>query len=476
MQQAVIAIVGRPNVGKSTLFNQLTKSRNALVADFEGLTRDRHYGAGKVGDIPFTVIDTGGLTIKETPIEEHMMSQAWMAIAEADIIFFVVDGRSGLLGVDREIAKKLRSLDNKKIYLVVNKTDGIQEEVALSDFYGVGFGVPIPIAASHGRGILHLVEEALKAYTLSIPVETTSEAGTAEELSLTPGTIKIAIVGRPNVGKSTLVNRLLGEERVIVFDEAGTTRDSIYIPLERFGKSYTIIDTAGVRRKARVNEMVEKFSVIKTLQAIQEAEVAILIMDARAGVTDQDIHLLGFILETGTALVIAINKWDGLENEFKEEIRATLNYRLHFADFAPLHYISALHGSGVGNLFESVDIVYLSATKPLPTSELNEILYKIIEKHPPPLVNNRRIKLRYAHSGGHNPPIIVIHGNQTDQVPESYKRYLMNAFREALHLKGTPIRIEFKNSTNPYAGKRNTLTPRQMRTRDKKIKENRHNK
>jgi GTP-binding protein len=454
----VIAIVGRPNVGKSTLFNQLTKSREALVVDLPGVTRDRQYGAGKIGSKPFIVIDTGGVGVIDSGIDNLMADQSWQAVEDADIILFLVDGRSGLVTADQDVALKLRQKD-KPVYLVVNKTDGLNTDIAVSDFYALGIkGEPIPIAASHGRGVTHLIETVLESYPLP-PEEDAEDLREKENFAETG--IKIAIAGRPNVGKSTLVNRMLGEERVVVFDEPGTTRDSIYIPLERFGTKYTLIDTAGVRRRARISETVEKFSVVKTLKAIDDCHVVILVLDARAGVTDQDLGLLGYILETGRALVVAINKWDGLDMEQKESVKKTLNYRLTFADFATVHYISALHGSGVGNLFDSVHKAYQSATKELSTNELTRVLIKAVALHTPPMVRGRRIKLRYAHAGGHRPPLIIIHGNQTEEVPETYKRYLMNVFRIQLKLEGTPIRIQFKTSTNPYEGKRNPLTPRQ---------------
>lgn len=457
----VVAIVGRPNVGKSTLFNQLTRSREALVIDLPGVTRDRQYGEGKVGERPFIAIDTGGLGGDEKTVDALMEEQSWQAVREADVVLFLVDGRSGLTPLDEEIAKALR-LTQKTVQLVVNKTDGLNPDIAVSEFYTLGLGEPMPIAASHGRGVLQLIEHVLAP--IPEPEKTGSEG--PEEAG-----IKIAIAGRPNVGKSTLVNRIIGEERMITFDEPGTTRDSIYIPLERMGTKYTIIDTAGVRRRARVTETVEKFSVVKTLQAIEDCHVVILLFDARAGVTEQDLSLLGFILETGRALVIAINKWDGMDPIDREQVKKALTYRLSFADFARIHFISALHGSGVGNLFESVHKAYQSATKELSTSKLTRILMDAVEQHTPPMVRGRRIKLRYAHAGGHKPPIIVIHGNQTEEVPETYKRYLMGVFRKRLDLEGTPIRIEFKTSDNPFAGRRNTLTPRQQhqRKRLKKI-------
>ena len=451
----VVAIVGRPNVGKSTLFNELTRSREALVADLPGVTRDRQYGEGRLLDHSYIVIDTGGLGIHETEVDSLTARQAWQAMDEADVILFLVDARSGLVPADEAIAKVLRQR-GKSLYLVANKTDGLDSNIAVADFFTLGLGKPIPIAASQGRGVPDLIDHVLSPFPKSeiLPEEDFEKEG-----------IKMAIVGRPNDGKSTLVNRILGEDRMIVFDEPGTTRDSIYIPLERAGKKYTLIDTAGVRRRARVSEVVEKFSVVKTLKAIENCHVVILVIDAKEGVTDQDLGLLGFVLDAGRALVIAVNKWDGLTADDRQEVKRILNYRLSFADFAKVHFISALHGTGVGNLFSSVQKAYQSATKEISTALLTRVLEKVVDAHPPPLVRGRRIKLRYAHAGGHRPPLIVIHGNQTEHVPENYKRYLMSAFREHLKLVGTPVRLEFKTSENPYAGKRNTLTPRQLHKR-----------
>lgn len=460
----VIAIVGRPNVGKSTLFNQLTRTRDALVVDLPGVTRDRQYGEGRVGLKPFIVIDTGGLGMAgaahgdgSDDIEGLMASQSWVAIQEADIIFFMVDGRSGLTPVDHSLAQALRKLA-KPLQLVVNKTDGLDPDLAVSDFFQLGLNEPIAIAASHGRGVLHLMEIALAHIAERENVETDA----VHSLS---NNIQLAIVGRPNVGKSTLVNRILGEERVVVFDSPGTTRDSIAIPFTRQNQEYTIIDTAGVRRRARISEVVEKFSVVKALQAIEACDVAILVIDAIEGITDQDLGLLGFVIETGKSLVIAVNKWDGLSVDHKETVKRTLIYRLQFAEFAKIHYISALHGTGVGNLFGSVRAAYKASVKELSTSVLTQVLEQAVKKHTPPIVHGRRIKLRYAHAGGHKPPLIIIHGNQTEHVPLSYKRYLMSTFRRVLGLEGTPIRIDFKTGVNPFAGKRNVLTPRQVHKR-----------
>ena len=433
----VIALIGRPNVGKSTLFNRLTKTRDALVADFPGLTRDRLFGQGKVGDKPYIIVDTGGVTGTEEGIEEVMAGQTKQAIAEADAIIFMVDGRAGLTTVDREIARYLRKA-NKKTFVAVNKAEGLDENVVLSDFYSLGLGQPEAIAAAHGSGVQELMQIVLN----DLPEEQT-------ETTTEPG-IKIALVGRPNVGKSTLTNRLLGEERVVVFDQPGTTRDSIYIPYTRHDKAYVLIDTAGVRRRGAVRETIEKFSVIKTLQAIESAQVVVLVIDARESITEQDLHLLGFILQAGKGLVIAINKWDGLSDEQKENVRTDISRRLVFADFVKVKFISALHGTGVGELYPLIEEAYESAYQKFSTSQLTRILEQAIASHQPPMVKGRRIKLRYAHAGGHNPPIIVIHGKQTQSLPGSYKRYLENFYRKALNLTGTPIKIEFRDSDNPY--------------------------
>jgi len=450
----VVALVGRPNVGKSTLFNCLTKTRDALVADQPGLTRDRNYGYGKVGPCPYIVVDTGGLTGDEEGIETEMASQSLAAIDEADIIFFLVDARAGLIVGDHNIAKRLRAT-GKPLYLVVNKVDGMEINTALSDFYSLGFKDHYAIAASHRRGVRSMMDEVLP----EAPEDTTTPAH--------DGGICISIVGRPNVGKSTLVNRILGEERVVVYDMPGTTRDSIKIPFERQGKKYTLIDTAGIRRKKNVSEMVEKFSIIKTLQAIEESQVAILVLDAHLGVTDQDANLLGNIIDSGRAIVIAVNKWDGISPEAREKIKADLGRKLAFINYAKFHFISALHGSGVGDLYKSVEKAYQSALSDLSTPRLTRLLEQAVEAHQPPMVRGHRIKLRYAHQGGKNPPIVVIHGNQTDSVPEAYKRYLVNFFRKATKIEGTPIRIEFKSSSNPFEGRKNKFATRQVEKRVK---------
>ncbi len=449
----VIAIVGRPNVGKSTLFNQLTKSRDAIVADFSGLTRDRKYGEGRVGDKAFICIDTAGIGQEvEEGVDELMSQQSWLAIRESDVVLLLVDGRAGLQPDDDFIARRLRNA-GKKVFLVVNKTDGVDPEVARGEFFRLGFEEVHAIAAVHGRGVAQLIAHVLA----DIP-----EQPPESLLPVDDDSILIAIVGRPNVGKSTLVNRLLGEERVVVSEIAGTTRDSIYIPYQRGERKYTLIDTAGMRRRGRVDETVEKFSVVKTLQSIDDAQVAILVVDAHEGLVEQDLHLLGYVLEQGRALVIAINKWDNLDTYQKDQVRKEMDRRLGFAEFAKTHFISALHGSGVGDLYPSIDAAYAAARARLSTAKLTEILERAVQQHQPPMVRGRRPKLRYAHMGGTLPPVIVIHGNSVDDIPEAYRRFLENMFRKAMRLEGSPLRIEFKGGENPFAGKKNTLTARQV--------------
>lgn len=465
----VIALVGRPNVGKSTLFNRLTRSRDALVADLPGLTRDRKYGEGKLGERDYIVIDTGGISGDEEGIDRAMAEQSLLAIDEADVVLFLVDGRAGLNPADEMIADHLRR-EQKSCYLVVNKTDGIDPDVARSEFFSLGLGDPLTIAAAHGRGVSALIDLTLD--DLGIPEPDENEPEEKEDSG-----IRIAVVGRPNVGKSTLVNRMLGEDRVVVFDQAGTTRDSIYIPYERDGQPYTLIDTAGVRRRKHIREAVEKFSIVKTLQAIKDANVVVAVIDAREGVTEQDLHMLGFVIDSGRALVVTLNKWDGMTQEQKDKVKTQVDRRLMFADFARFHFISALHGSGVGDLYRSIDEAYDSAMAKWSTNQLTKLLEDVVADHQPPQVNNRRIKLRYAHQGGSNPPIIVVHGNQTNVLPASYKRYLENRFIKFLKVKGTPIRFEFRTGDNPFAGKRNILTARQQAKKERQrqhVKELKH--
>lgn len=483
----VVALVGRANVGKSTLFNRLTRTRDALVADFPGLTRDRKYGSVNFEGLEFIVVDTGGIDGNEQGIEVEMAEQSLKAIDEADVVLFMVDARVGATVGDEAIAAHIRKVE-KKVFVVANKTDGLDADTAVADFYSLGLGDVFPIAAAHGRGVSALLNRALipllseeqqRALEASAAddydgpaLETlTDEEAAAEAARLRSEHIKLAIVGRPNVGKSTLTNRILGEERVVVFDMPGTTRDSIYIPMQRNNRDYTLIDTAGVRRRGKIDDMVEKFSVIKTLQAIEDANVVILVLDARLGISDQDLSILGFALNSGRSLVIAVNKWDGLNDSVKDEIKRELDRRLGFIDFARLHFISALHGSGVGNLFESVEEAFDSATKRHSTALLTRIMKMAQEDHQPPLVHGRRVKLKYAHAGGYNPPLIVIHGNQVDDLPDSYKRYLMNYYRKSLQMMGTPIRIEFREGDNPFAPtKKNTETPLQKYKRERLMK------
>lgn len=457
----VIAIVGRPNVGKSTLFNCLTRSRDAIVADFPGLTRDRQYGEGFHKGRPFIVVDTGGIgenTVEA--IDKLMAGQARQAMEEANIILFMVDAKSGLSAADEIVARQLRQLQ-KPIHLILNKIDGLNEELAKTDFYSLGFEKIFCIAASHRKGVTSLLENVLP------PVdETEEEALLADKRDA----IRVAVVGKPNVGKSTLINRLLGEERVIVFDLPGTTRSSIFIPFERQGQEYILIDTAGVRRRTRIDSVIEKFSVIKTLQAIEEAHVVVLVIDAREGVSEQDLRLLGFVLDAGRSLILCINKWDNMSHEAKEEVKREMDRRLGFVEFAKTHFISALHGTGVGDLFKFIGAAHRSAMRELKTSQLTEILMGLTQAHEPPAVKGRKIKLRYAHPGGHNPPRVIIHGKQTSELPNAYVRYLMKGFREALRLVGTPVKIEFKTDDNPYEGIRNILTPRQERKRKRLMK------
>ncbi|MCP1440082.1 GTP-binding protein [Erwinia persicina] len=492
----VVALVGRPNVGKSTLFNRLTRTRDALVADFPGLTRDRKYGRAEVEGREFICIDTGGIDGNEEGVETRMAEQSLLAIEEADVVLFMVDARAGLMPADQAIAQHLRSRQ-KPTFLVANKTDGMDPDSAVVDFYSLGLGEIHAIAASHGRGVTGLLEMVLlpwmdkvapqaelteeeenEAYWAELAAKESGAEQEEEEDDFNPLDlpIKLAIVGRPNVGKSTLTNRILGEDRVVVYDMPGTTRDSIYIPMERDGREYILIDTAGVRKRGKITETVEKFSVIKTLQAIEDANVVMLVIDAHEGISDQDLSLLGFILNSGRSLVIVVNKWDGLSQEVREEVKETLDFRLGFIDFARVHFISALHGSGVGNLFESVTEAYDCSTRRVNTSMLTRIMNMAADDHQPPLVRGRRVKLKYAHAGGYNPPIVVIHGNQVKDLPDSYKRYLMNYFRRSLEVMGTPIRIQFKEGDNPFAGKRNLLTPNQQRKRKRLLSHLKKNK
>ena len=435
-----LALVGRPNVGKSTLFNRLTKTRDALVADQPGMTRDRHYGHGRLGKRPFLVVDTGGFEpqAKEGIVQE-MARQAETAIAEADVLLFLVDGRAGRTPHDENIAARLRRA-GRPVHVVVNKAEGIDRAMVAADFHALGLGDPLPVSAAHGDGVKQLVELVLAPFPADDEKEHSDDEGT-----------KVAIVGRPNVGKSTLVNTLLGEERVIAFDMPGTTRDAIAIPFERGGKRYTLIDTAGLRRRGKVFEAVEKFSVIKTLQAVQECNVVVLVLDAAQDISDQDAHIAGFALEAGRALVVAINKWDAVDDYRRDRLKADIARKLAFLSFARFHQISALKAEGIAGLLKSVDAAYAAATANLATPRLTRALQQAVARQAPPRHGLARPKMRYAHQGGMNPPVIVIHGNALDDIPQSYVRYLERCFMDAFDLKGTPLRIQFRTTHNPYA-------------------------
>ena len=456
----VVALVGPPNVGKSTLFNAITRTRDALVADVPGLTRDRKYGYAALGGRRCVVIDTGGLVEAVAGVERLMAEQTLKAVEEADRVLLVVDAREGCTPADLHVAGVLRR-GGRDVLVVANKSENLDPDIAGADFHQLGFGAPVAVSAAHGAGVPQLMERALEG--LPAAAEAPSEEAA-------DGEIRVAVVGRPNVGKSTLINRLLGEERLIAFDQPGTTRDTVRVPFERDGQRYTLIDTAGVRRRARVSDAVEKFSIVKALQAIEEANVVIGVLDAHDTVAEQDASLLGLVVEQGRALVVAVNKWDGIPPEQRDAIRDGLDLRLAFMAFAPVHFISARHGTGVGELMAGVRRAYLAAMREMPTRELTRALEQAVEMHQPPLVRGRRIKLRYAHQGGRNPPIVVIHGNQTQHVPDAYRRYLENHFRQVFRLEGTPLRIEFRTDANPYAGRRNELTPRQVRKRKRLLR------
>ena len=460
----VIALIGRPNVGKSTLFNRLTRSRDALVADYPGLTRDRQYGFGKVGPVPYLVIDTGGVAGGETGISELMVDQTVRALKEADVAIIMVDGRSGLTAADEHVADLARK-HAKTSWLVANKAEGLDIAIATGEFHGLGLGEPVAISSAHGDRVGALMEAVLAPF-----VDEDGQAAEDTEEDIEGRELRIAVVGRPNVGKSTLINRLLGEDRLVVFDQPGTTRDSVAVPFERDGQKYVLVDTAGVRRKSKVHETIEKFSIIKALQAMEQSQVVIAVLDAQEGVTEQDVSLMGLSVERGRAMVVVTNKWDGLDRDKRRHVKEQLDRRLPFLDFAEKHTISALHGTAVGDLLPAVQRAYKAATRDLPTNSLTEELEKAVEAHTPPLVRGRRIKLRYAHQGGRNPPVIVIHGNQTEGLPDAYRRYLANRFRKVFRLMGTPVRMVFKTSDNPFKGRRNKLTPRQQQKRERLMK------
>jgi GTPase len=457
-----VVLVGRPNVGKSTLFNQLTRSRDALVADHPGLTRDRRYGFGHRGEHSFIVVDTAGLGGAREGLAEAAVHQTELALEEASAVVLVVDYQEGLTEADREIAERLRR-SGFTVTIAVNKSEGVAPEVAEADFHALGFDSPVGIAALHGRGLDTLIERVLAPF---VP-----EPRSPSEPDSGP---RLAVVGRPNVGKSTLINRLLGNERFLTSDEPGTTRDSLAVPCERGGRAFSLIDTAGIRRRARVREAIEKFSVVQALQAIEDCDVAIVVLDAREGVTDQDLHLIGLVIERGRAITIGVNKWDGLSNASRRAVERQVERQLEFVAFADVHYISALHGSAIAELVESALRAHDAAASDLPTSALNELLEQAVAANPPPLVRGRSPRLRYAHQGGRRPPLIVIHGGQATRLPAHYQRYLRNFFRDALRLRGTPLRVEFRNTDNPYADKPNQPTPRQRRHRRRLIRHSRH--
>lgn len=445
MSKPVIALVGRPNVGKSTLFNRLTRSRDAIVADYPGLTRDRQYGTGRLGSMPYIVVDTGGLSGEQEGVDPLMAGQVKTAIEESDAILFLVDGRAGLIPADEAIANYIRQF-NTPVYLLVNKAEGHEVQTISADFYQMGLGKPYVISSAHGDNVKETIDSVL------------DEVGFEEEeaefdLDDHPG-IRVAVVGRPNVGKSTLINRMIGEDRVVAFDMPGTTRDSIFVPFERDGQEYTLIDTAGVRRRKNIKEKIEKFSIVKAIEAMESCNIVVLVIDGSEGITDQDLTLLGLALESGRGLVIAINKWDNLSEEQRNKIKHELEFKLPFVDYAKKHLISALHGSGVGDLFKTVNQVYQAVMKKVSTADLNRVLEQAILDHQPPLIGGRRVKLRYAHLGGSNPPRVIIHGTQVDKLPQAYTKYLMNVFRKAFKWVGTPVFIEYKVTENPYENRK----------------------
>ncbi len=449
----IISLVGRPNVGKSTLFNRLSKSRQALVSDFEGLTRDRQYAEilfDEDSETFATIIDTGGLTHQDNVIDSGIQLQVLNALEESDIIYFIVSSRDGIIGLDREIAAQLRKL-KKDIVLVCNKAEGLNPSLA-AEFYELGMGEPILISAEHGQGIGDLIDHTLPFFPKTEAVEETEKVEG----------IAVAVLGRPNVGKSTLINRILGEERVLAIDLPGTTRDSIYIPFEREGQTYTLIDTAGIRRKRATHEKIEIFSIIKAREALERSHVVILILDAHEGVTEQDATLLGMIADRGRSLLIAINKWDGLDEYQKQEVKRKLEVKLSFVNYASVHYISALHGSGVGKLFAPIIKAYTNASTEFSTPELNKILEKANTGHQPPPVKGRRLKVKYVNQTDTFPPTLTFHGNHLKSVPNAYDRYLKNFFINALKLTNTPLKIEYKSGDNPFKGKKNELNARQI--------------
>jgi GTP-binding protein len=454
-----VALVGRPNVGKSTLFNRLTATRDALVADFPGLTRDRRYGVGRAADRRFIVIDTGGLAADDSNAMTALVAeQVDVAIDEADAVVLVVDHKHGLTPEDTRIAERLRR-ESKPVVIAVNKAEGVAGELAEAEFHQLGLGTPVGISATHGQGVDTLLETALASFPVAEEEAAADEQGP-----------KVAVIGRPNVGKSTLINRLLGENRLITSPEPGTTRDSIHVPCERDGKKFVLVDTAGMRRRARVEEAVEKFSVVQSLKAIEDAGAVIAVLDARESVTDQDVHVVGLAAERGRALAIAVNKWDGLSGHERRLIEREVERKLDFVPYASLHYVSALHGSGIAELVKAALVAYKNAGVELATPRLTRVLEDALQVNPPPLVRGRQVRLRYAHQGGRYPPLIVVHGTQAQRLPDHYKRYLENSFREALKLKGTPVRVELRTGENPFGGRRNKLTPRQAKHRRRMLR------
>lgn len=446
MSKPVIALVGRPNVGKSTLFNRLTRTRDAIVADYPGLTRDRQYGTGRVGSKPYTIVDTGGLSGETEGVDPLMAGQVRSALEEADAVLFLVDGRQGLIPADEQIAGYVRLFD-KPVQVLVNKAEGYDHELAKSEFFQLGLGDPIAISSAHGDSVTQAIESVLSR----LPEKDETDEFDLDEQ---PG-IRVAVIGRPNVGKSTLINRMIGEERVVAFDMPGTTRDSIFVPFERDNQEYTLIDTAGVRRRKNIKEKIEKFSIVKAIEAMEQSHVVILVIDGSEGLTDQDLTLLGLAIESGRGLVLAVNKWDNLSSYQRDLVKHELSFRLQFVDYAKQHLISALHGSGVGDLFKTINAVHMAAFKKVSTSDLNRVLEQAVHEHQPPLIGGRRVKLRYAHLGGLNPPRVIIHGNQVDKLSQAYTKYLIGVFRKAFEWVGTPVTIEYKATENPFEGRKN---------------------
>lgn len=452
MSKPVIALVGRPNVGKSTLFNRLTRTRDAIVADYPGLTRDRQYGTGRVGKSPYIIVDTGGLSGEAEGVDPLMASQVKTAIEDADAVLFLVDGRQGLIPADEVIAQYIRQFD-KPVQVLVNKSEGADVSVIGTEFFRLGLGDPFAISSAHGDNVTQAMDYIL---------DRLPQASEDDEIDLDdhPG-VRVAVIGRPNVGKSTLINRMIGEDRVVAFDMPGTTRDSIFVPFDRNGKEYTLIDTAGVRRRKNIKESIEKFSIVKAIEAMEDSHVVILLIDGSEGLTDQDLTLLGLAIESGRGLIIAVNKWDNLSKDQRDWVKNELKFRLQFADYAKQHIISALHGTGVGDLFKTINAVHLAAFKRVSTSDLNRVMEQAVLEHQPPLISGRRVKLRYAHLGGLNPPRIIIHGNQVNKLPTAYTKYLIGVFRKAFKWVGTPVTIEYKITENPFEGRKNKMKHRQ---------------